>query len=145
MKDYPKASNTVDIIVTRIVHNIGNFTALEVLLIERGGEPFKGSLAIPGGYINMDETLGELKEETHLVPEWLKQFKTYGNPNRDPRGRVISTVFYTNHFPYNVEVVADDDAKSFVWKPLGFIADLAFDHTQILEDFQEFLREGKVF
>ena len=138
MKDYPKASNTVDIICTRFKGG------KEVLLIERRGEPFKGSFAIPGGYINIDETLEqsalrELKEETHLVPDWIRQFKTYGNPKRDPRGRVISTVFYTSEFPENVEPVADDDAKSFKWVALNALPNLAFDHNQILEEFRKFL------
>ena len=132
---YPKADHTVDMIVVRHSDEYP-----EVLLIERGGEPFKGKLAIPGGYIHMDETLEqsalrELEEETHIKNITLRQFRTYGDPGRDPRGRVISTAFYVV-VPRNTEVQADDDAKSYKWVSLSHLTELAFDHNKILEEFR---------
>ena len=139
--DYPKADNTIDIIILR-----PGLRGDEVLLIERGGDDpieFKGMLAIPGGYIHMNETLEqsavrELQEETHIQGVGVTQFRTYGDPGRDPRGRVISTVFYAYVSP-RIQVKADDDAKSFQWVSMASLPKLAFDHNQILEDFKKFI------
>ena len=136
---FPKADHTVDIIILRKTSKFYD----EVLLIERGGEPFKGKWAIPGGFINMDETLEqsatrELKEETHVAGIIPTQFRTYGDPKRDPRGMVISTVFYA-YLPPRAKVEADDDAASYKWASLGDLPELAFDHNKILKDFRKFI------
>ncbi|MGE5449689.1 MAG: NUDIX domain-containing protein, partial [Bacteroidales bacterium] len=108
---YPRPSVTVDCILISQNNSI--------LLIQRGGEPFKDKWAIPGGFIEMDESLEvacyrELEEETGIKVKKLSQFKAYGAVDRDPRGRTISVVFYS--FTDNeVEAKAGDDAANAQW------------------------------
>ncbi len=108
---------------------------LQVLLIERGIEPFKGRWAFPGGFIKMDETaeegaLRELKEETGMENAFIQQFHTFSNPLRDPRERVITIAFYA--LVRIQEVKGGDDAASARWFPLDEIPALAFDHDHML-------------
>lgn len=117
---------------------------LQVLLINRGVEPFKGRLALPGGFVLQDEDLldaaeRELAEETGVVDlrVHLEQLGTYGRPNRDPRGRVLAVA----HLALVPEVgtpVAGSDAAAARWMPtaplLAAPRKLAFDHHQILAD-----------
>ena len=95
---------------------------LQVLVIERGTEPFKGRLALPGGFVLEDEDLldaaeRELAEETGVlgVRFHLEQLGTYGSPTRDPRGRVISVVYLAEIDPKKVKPVAADDAAPNGW------------------------------
>ena len=132
--DYPRASVTVDIIVFCMFDK-----EMSVLLIQRGKEPFREKWALPGGFIEMEETLletgrRELKEETGLENIILHQFKSYGDPHRDPRGRTISVVFYGFTTPENSSVVGGDDASEAAWFPINRLPELAFDHNQILND-----------
>lgn len=136
---------TVDIVI--LTSEDETIQKLKVLLIKRRNEPFKNHRAIPGGYVNSGETLEqaalrELQEETSLPPEQLKgyfhQFRAYGDPDRDPRGRIISVVFYAI-LPYSKELLASveagDDAKDADWFSLQVTPELmAFDHCQILRD-----------
>ena len=148
---YEEQHVTVDIVI--LTSEDESIQKLKVLLIQRRNEPFKDHRAIPGGYVNSDETLEqaafrELQEETSLSPEQhighLHQFKTYGDPGRDPRGRIISVVFYAI-LPYSKELLdsveARDDAKEADWfslktPPLAIweAEEMAFDHSQILRD-----------
>ena len=131
--EYPRAMNTVDAII------IDSETKSKVLLINRLNEPYKNCWALPGGFIEMDETLldsvnRETLEETSLSGIEFKQFKTYGDPGRDPRGRNITVVFFG--FCDNPEkAVAGDDAKSLQWFSLNNLPELGFDHRQVIEDF----------
>jgi len=109
---------------------------LHALLIQRGNEPFKGQWALPGGFVDMDETLydavvRELNEETGLDIVDLKQLHTFGNPGRDPRGRNITTVFIT-HIPAPVEPKAGDDAAKAQWFSVAELPPLAFDHDDVI-------------
>jgi len=136
--NYPRAALTVDAIV--FVKNGGS--AL-VLLIERGREPFKNMWALPGGFIEMDETLEaackrELLEETGLNVEQMTQFKTYDAIDRDPRHRTISVVYFTELNEIQ-QVKGSDDASQAEWFPVTDLPELAFDHKQILEEFFAFL------
>lgn len=129
---YPRPSVTVDAILISKQNS--------VLLIQRGGEPFKGKWALPGGFINLDESLEtachrELEEETGLRVGELTQFKAYGAVDRDPRGRTISVIFYSFQEVESAPV-AGDDAANAQWFPLSRLPELAFDHHQILEEFQ---------
>lgn len=129
---YPRPAVTVDAIL------IGNRQS--VLLIERGRDPFKGRWALPGGFIDMDESLEtacqrEVEEETGLRVGELKQFKTYGAVNRDPRHRTISVVFYA-FLNEEMDAYAGDDAAKAQWFPLDQLPELAFDHQQILAEFK---------
>src|ERR1700761_6502051 len=115
---------------------------LQVLLIRRGKEPFLGAVALPGGYVRRGETLDqaarrELTEETGVNGDdlHLEQVKTYGDPGRDPRGRVI-TVAYLALGADLPDPQAGTDAEFAEWVPvqqaLEHSQDLAFDHAQIL-------------
>lgn len=117
---------------------------LQVLLIERGIEPFKGRWAFPGGFIKMDETaeegaLRELKEETGMENAFIQQFHTFSNPLRDPRERVITIAFYA--LVRIQEVKGGDDAASARWFPLDEIPALAFDHDHMLRIATQRLRQ----
>ncbi|WP_297086153.1 NUDIX hydrolase [uncultured Draconibacterium sp.] len=131
---YPRAALTVDAIVFVKKQN-----SVSVLLIERGREPFKNKWALPGGFIDMDETLEascirELKEETGLELDAMKQFRAYDAINRDPRHRTISVVFAAQ-LSKEQAVVGSDDAAQARWFSINELPELAFDHAQILADY----------
>lgn len=117
---------------------------LQVLLVERGIEPYKGRWAFPGGFLKMDETaeegaLRELKEETGLEGAYMEQFHTFSAPERDPRERVITIAYYA--LVKIQEVKGGDDAAFARWFPLDEIPSLAFDHDYILRMATQRLRE----
>ena len=127
---YPRPSVTTDCVVFGF-----DGTKLNVLLIERGMEPFKGCWAFPGGFLNMDETAlqgakRELCEETGLKDAYIKQFHTFTAVHRDPRDRVITIAYYA--LVRISEVKAGDDAAKAQWFPLDEVPSLAFDHDTIL-------------
>ena len=129
--DYPRPSLTVDMIVTRNVSS-----GIELLLIQRLNPPFKDQWALPGGFVDMDETLEqaaarELAEETGLTDVELKQFKAYSEPGRDPRGHTISVVFI-GQVVHNAKAIAGDDAKKVNWFNINKLPLLAFDHDEIV-------------
>jgi 8-oxo-dGTP diphosphatase len=131
--DYPRPAVTADIIILKTINNIQS-----VLLIERKHPPFEGMWALPGGFLNMDETLEEaalreLQEETGITGVELKQFHTFSKVNRDPRHRTITTVFigYANEKIAAPE--AGDDAANVKWFPLDALPLLAFDHGEVIE------------
>ncbi len=131
---YKKPSVTVDIILFTIIEN-----QLNVLLVKRKNDPYKDMWAIPGGFVNYDESLDdaarrELSEETNLNEIYLEQLYTFGNPDRDPRTRVI-TVAYLSLAPFDAlqEARAGTDAEEVKWFPVDKIEKLAFDHNKILE------------
>ena len=131
---YPRAALTVDALVYSTLKN-----EIFVLLIQRGNEPFKGKWALPGGFVNMDETLEEackreLLEETGLEVEKMNQFKAFDALHRDPRHRTISVVFSTQ-LTNMAEVKGADDAAVASWFPVTDLPNLAFDHQLILGEF----------
>jgi len=133
---FPKADHTVDAVVFGLD---AKDYIMRILLIERGrrGEPFFGCWALPGGFINLEETLEvalrrELMEETGVSPGYVEQLYTFGDPSRDPRGRVISTAFLALVQPSNTTIKAGDDARKAAWHPVNFLPPLAFDHDQII-------------
>lgn len=132
---YPRPSVTVDCVVFGYEPD----EALKVLLIKRGGEPFKGRWALPGGFVQMDEGLDtaarrELEEETGVRISYLEQLYTFGTPERDPRGRVISVAYYALVSLAQHEAQAASDAAETEWVPVrsALAASLAFDHHDIL-------------
>lgn len=140
--DHPPVAVTVDVVLLTIRED-----SLSALLIRRGSEPFKGSLALPGGFIQPGEDLDqaaarELREETGAKGVHLEQLGSYGAPKRDPRMRVVS-VAYLALIPNPPEVRAGSDAAGAEWVPVATFLDaslpkrpslLAFDHQQILRD-----------
>ncbi len=116
----------------------------KILLIKRRNDPFKGTWALPGGFVEMEEDLEdaarrELKEETGIALQSLKQFATYGKPGRDPRGRNISVVYY--HISEKPLTAAPgDDAAECGWFDLKDLPELAFDHSEIINDFIQRVR-----
>jgi 8-oxo-dGTP diphosphatase len=114
---------------------------LHVLLVERSNEPYRGQSALPGGFLREGEDLEEaavreLAEETSLDGGdlHLEQLATYGQPSRDPRGRVV-TVAYLAIAPDLPIPTAGSDARSARWASVEAVTGtLAFDHDQILAD-----------
>jgi 8-oxo-dGTP diphosphatase len=128
---YP--SLTVDLVIFTVREN-----SLQVLLIQRRNEPYAGMWALPGGFVELEESLEdaalrELEEETGLRDVYLEQLYTYGNPSRDPRGRVV-TVAYFALIPANAIIRAEggDDATRASWFPADDLPPLAFDHAEII-------------
>lgn len=121
---------------------------ISVLFIKRKYEPYKGSWAIPGGFILENETLEdavqrELAEETGVQINYLEQLYTFGNPQRDPRGRVISIAYFALVKPNTFKIKASTDAEDVKWFHLDDIPELSFDHKEILQVAIERLR-GKI-
>lgn len=121
---------------------------LKVLLVRRGGDPYKGEWAFPGGFLRMNETaeqgaLRELREETALVPSALVQLGVFSDIDRDPRERVITIAWYALVKPY--AVVGGDDADEAAWFPVDKLPHLAFDHRKIFDAAMERLRRDIYF
>lgn len=132
--EYPRPAVTTDAILIS-TENQKQF----ILLIQRGIQPFKDAWALPGGFVEMEEELDvacarELNEETGITGIQLKQFATFGTPDRDPRGRTISIVFWAE-VNYRIEPQSGDDAKNTKWFPLDNLPTLAFDHRDIIQQF----------
>jgi 8-oxo-dGTP diphosphatase len=121
---------------------------LKVLLIERDLPPFKGKWALPGGFVQVDETLDdaarrELAEETGLADVFLEQLYTFGNLNRDPRERVVSVAYFSLVALTGHAIQAASDARNALWFSIADLPSLAFDHDQIVTTAVQRLR-GKV-
>ncbi|MCB0807177.1 MAG: NUDIX hydrolase [Bacteroidales bacterium] len=128
--DYPRPALTVDAAVFRRHAGV-----TEVLLIQRKNYPFEGMWALPGGFVDMDETcetavVRELEEETHLQANELKQLHTFSALGRDPRGRTVSVTFYGTVDFDKSSVKGGDDAADARWFTLDNMPPLAFDHIE---------------
>lgn len=126
--DHPRPAVSVDIVVLRR-------DASEVLLIRRKNEPFAGLWALPGGFVDPDETLEqaakrELEEETGIRAK-VEQLAAFSDPDRDPRGRTISVAFVAR-VAASRAVSAGDDAADAAWYPTSRLPRLAFDHRKII-------------
>lgn len=113
--DYERPSVTVDSVILSVKED---YSTLKVLLIQRGNHPYIGDWALPGGFINIDESAEdavsrELKEETGLEANYLEQLYTMSAPSRDPRMRVISIAYMA--LTKITSVKAGDDASRAVW------------------------------
>ena len=130
--EYPRPALTVDCIIFGLdAHD------LKVLLIKRASDPHKGKWALPGGFVDMDEGLDhaamrELEEETGLTRVYLEQLYTFGDPERDPRGRVVSVAYWALTRVLAEPVRAASDAESAAWFSVSDPPRLAFDHAKIL-------------
>ena len=143
--DYPMPSITCDVLVLRekFKTNDKGFleTKNEVLLIKRKNEPFKDCWALPGGFMEIDETLvecakRELKEETGIDVNESKLYfkKILDKVDRDSRGRVVSVVYMT-HVSQKTIVNAGDDAKEYAWFEINNLpSNMAFDHKELFNN-----------
>jgi len=110
----------------------------EIVLIKRGKEPFKGSYALPGGFLNYGERLEEcavreVLEETGVKTKVVELVGIYSSPDRDPRGHFVTAVYHLE--PVGGMLKAGDDAKDAEWVPLDKLPKFAFDHGKIVQDF----------
>lgn len=130
--EYPRPAVTVDIVLF-----CRSGSEIEVLLIKRSREPFKGQWALPGGFVEKDESLEraasrELLEETGLSVINLEQIGAFGDPGRDPRGHTVSIAF-SAVLDSRLQPCAADDAADAEWHSALRPPKLAFDHKKILE------------
>src|SRR5215470_8662630 len=123
---------TVDIVIFSIRDR-----ELQVLLVRRGVPPFEGEHAIPGGFLRADESLEEaakreLHEETSVRKVYLEQLYSFGDPARDPRGRVVTVAYYALVSSDHLDLTAGADAAEAKWVPVERLPPLAFDHGEIV-------------
>ena len=131
--EYPRPALTVDC----VIFGLDEDAELKVMLVERGGEPFKGRWAMPGGFVRVEESLDdaarrELAEETGIRDVFLEQLYTFGEVRRDPRERVVSVAYYALVNLAGHAIHATADAADAKWFEVGDTPRLAFDHDQIL-------------
>ncbi len=130
--EYARPALSVDIVVRRTINDVPH-----ILLIERLRDPHANCWALPGGFMEIDETLEqaamrELEEETGLTSDSIPhQIAAFSTVDRDPRGRVISIAFEVT-VAEDATAVAADDAKSLRWFRVDALPDLAFDHAEML-------------
>lgn len=132
--EYPRPSVTVDC----IIFGLDDSQQLKVLLIQRDRDPFAGKWALPGGFVEMDESLEdaarrELQEETSVENVFMEQLYTFGTLGRDPRGRVISVAYFALVNLSAHTVKAETDARDARWFAIDKVPALAFDHAEILD------------
>lgn len=132
--EYPRPSLTVDC----VIFGLDESHQLQVLLIQRDHDPFAGQWALPGGFVDMEEhleqaALRELEEETGMKEVFIEQLYTFGAPDRDPRGRVVSVAYYALVNLSEHPVKAASDARKVGWFSLDGLPALAFDHASILQ------------
>lgn len=141
--DYPRAALTVDCVVFGLEE-----AELKVLLIQRGLPPFKSKWALPGGFVQVNETLDEaarreLVEETGLSNVYLEQLYTFGAVDRDPRERVVSVAYFALVKSAEHPATGASDAAAAGWFRVTKLPALAFDHAEIVATALARLR-GKV-
>lgn len=139
---YPRPAVTADCVV------MTRESVPQVLLIERGADPYKGCWAFPGGFMNMDETteqcaIRELEEETGMKVSELQQIGAYSKVDRDPRGRTI-TVAYLVTVNHPIAVTGQDDAAKAQWFPIDALPQLAFDHEDIMRDAKSIFEQKRL-
>ena len=122
----------------------------KILLVTRGHDPYKGKLAFPGGFVNYDEkvedaAVREAKEETGLNINLRAILGVYSEPNRDPRGHNVVTVFIAD--VASGELKAGDDAADAKFYSLAELdpSKLSFDHARMLNDFLKWKRKGETY
>lgn len=130
--EYPHPAVTVDVAVFTIERD-----ELKVLLIQRDQYPFEGMWALPGGFIEIDESLRraawrELKEETGVHAAFLEQLGAFGHPDRDPRERIITVAYYSLIPVERLDIRADSDARDARLFSLRDLPELASDHAKIV-------------
>ncbi len=140
MTPYERPAVTVDVLLFTILDD-----HLKVALIRRGLPPFQHHWAIPGGFVHIDETLEEaarreIEEEAGVRDVFLEQLYTFGDPQRDPRMRVITVAYYALVPGDRINLIAATDAAEASWFSVNDLPPLAFDHKIILEHAVERLK-----
>ncbi|WP_455387568.1 NUDIX hydrolase [Petrachloros mirabilis] len=130
--EFPHPAVTVDIVIFTIRDG-----ELKLLLVRRAGEPYRRKWALPGGFVRMEESLDqaarrELEEETGVSGVFLEQLYTFGEPDRDPRERVITVAYYALIPSDRVQLRAATDAEAVGWFGMEETPELAFDHVDIV-------------
>ncbi len=130
--EYPRPAVSADLVV--VDRKSGT---PKLLLIQRLRDPFANCWALPGGFMEIDETLEqaairELEEETGIVTEEVTPIGAFSTVDRDPRGRIITFAFFVE-LANEQTAVAADDAMDAKWFDLGKLPPLAFDHDQIVK------------
>jgi len=115
---YERPSVTVDMLIFSIMDEMKK--ELKILMVKRGDHPYLGYWALPGGFVNMDESLDaaalrELKEETGIEDIYMEQLYTWGDVDRDPRTRVIGCSYMAIVDSSKLTVKAGDDAEDAAW------------------------------
>lgn len=139
--DYPRPAMAADNVIFGF-----DGERLQVLLVERGIDPYKGCWALPGGFMRMNETVDEcarreLREETNVRDAYLEQFHVFSKPDRDPRGRVVTVAFIALVRPEDHAVIGGDDASNAMWFDVESLPPLAFDHYHIVDMARAYLKE----
>ncbi len=129
---YPRPAVTTDSVIFGF-----DDSDLKILLIKRGIEPYKNLWALPGGFVHENESAEEgakreLKEETGLENIYIEQLYTFSEPDRDPRGRVISIAYFALVKLGDYKPKGGDDAADAKWFSVKDIPTLAFDHEKII-------------
>ncbi|ATL46550.1 NUDIX hydrolase [Chitinophaga caeni] len=135
----------IRVTVDAVVFGYSAKQGISVLLIKRKIPPHIFKWALPGGFVHNDESFEdgikrELREEAGITINYLEQLYTFGAPERDPRGRIISIAYYALVDPSNFKLAPDTDAEAAQWCPIDELPFLAFDHKEIIALAQERLR-----
>jgi 8-oxo-dGTP diphosphatase len=138
---HPRPSVTVENLILSFENK-----DLKLLLFQRDHETFLGEWALPGGYVEINESLEQaayrhLRLQTGLVDAYIEQFHTFGEVDRDPRGRTISITYYALVNSDDMQLVPPDDDTMADWFSVYDLPELAFDHLEIVEYAMERLRE----
>jgi len=131
---YPRPAVTVDAVLFSKQNN-----EWHVLLIQRKNEPFQNCWALPGGFLDENESPAiavarELEEETTLTNIELQELGFFGEPKRDPRAHTVSLVYWSIVDANTLTPTAADDAKDIKWQPLAELPQLAFDHNKVISE-----------
>lgn len=131
--EYERPGLTVDVVIYTVKNN-----KLLVLLIKRDNEPYEDMWAIPGGFVSKTETLDqaairELKKETNIEDVYLEQLYSFGDPDRDPRGWIVTVAYYALILSDNLKIKPISHAKEAKWFSVYELPPLAFDHKNILD------------
>lgn len=130
---FDRPSVTVDVLLFTIEEE-----ELKLLLVKRNEEPYKGSWALPGGFVKMQESVDaaahrELLEETGVKNVYLEQLYTFGDPDRDPRTRVITVSYLALSAKKDWQLRSSGDVSEAMFFPTNKLPELAFDHGKIVK------------
>lgn len=129
---YPKPSVTVDCVL--FGYSEGQ---VSILLVQRDEAPFAGSWTLPGGFLSLDETFEQaarrvLSSKTGIGDVFLEQLYTFDQPERDPRGRVLSVAYYALVNSEQFSLAAGRATRDVRWWPWEQLPALGFDHAEII-------------